>query len=76
MRKDSMMGLAYVAPGPMELLILLLMAAVPLVIVLVVIAYTRKKQAEFERRQADQAQGVVEAEMIVDENGDDEPKSP
>jgi hypothetical protein len=70
------MNLAWVTPGPMELLILLILAGVPLVIVLVAITYTRKSQAEFERRQADLAQGMVEAEIVVDENGDDETKSP
>jgi hypothetical protein len=75
MRKNNVMNLAWVTPGPMELLILLILAGVPLVIVLVAITYTRKSQAEFARRQADLAQGMVEAEIVVDENGDEETKS-
>ena len=70
------MGLAYMTPGPIELLILLFFFGIPAVIVLVVIAYTRKAQAEFKRRQADLGKGIVEAEIIVDQNADDETKSP
>ena len=74
------MALAYIAPGPMELLILVVLFGVPaaivFVVVLVVAHQTKKAQAEFERRQADTENGIVEAEIIPTEISGNKNQSP